>query len=182
MPTEIRTERLLLRGFVPGDWKDLLEVAIDKASTPYANYDHQFPTSEAEVKKIADWLAGGADFWAVCELSTKRVIGYIHLGGEKAKEVDLGYDLHSGYWGKGYATEACTALIDYAFNGLSVERITSATANLNYPSVNLLLSLGFTKTGEHTTSFANDAQGKPIQFVGSSYLLTRAAWAERRRS
>ncbi len=179
MPVHITTERLLLRNFVSDDWKDLLEIAIDKAASPLAIYDHQFPTSEHEVKRITNWFVNGTDFLAVCESSTNRVIGYIYLGGETEKERDLGYNFHSKYWGKGYATEACVAAIEHAFNSLGVERITSSTANLNSPSVKLLRSLGFHKTGESLGSFTTTPEGSPIEFMGSSYLLEKVEWEKR---
>ena len=172
-PVHIRTERLSLRPFVPDDWRDLREIAIDKAASEYAVYDHQFATSEDEVKSIATWFAGQEAFWAVCELSTHRVIGYIHLGGETEEQKDLGYCLHSAYWGKGYAIEACVAVIEHAFGSPGVQRITSGAADINYPSVRLLLSLGFRKIGEAPASFARTPEGNPIEFTGSSYLLEK---------
>ena len=33
---------------------------------------------------------------------------------------DLGYRFTQKYWGKGYATEASAALMDYAFNKLKI--------------------------------------------------------------
>ena len=141
MPVYITTERLLIRNFATTDWKDLLEIAVDKASSQYAVYDHKFPTGKSEVKAITNWFAGGSQYLAVCELSTQKVIGFVCLSGENEKEKDIGYTFHSEYWGKGYGTEACTAAINYAFTVLNLERITSGTANLNYPSVRLLLSL-----------------------------------------
>lgn len=180
MSIEIHTGRLLLRSFVSSDWRDLLETAVDKASSQYAIYDHQFPTSETEVKRIAGWFATRTDFLAVYEPSIRKVIGYIHLGGDNPAERDLGYTFHSRHWGKGYAAEACAAAIDHAFSSPAVRTIRSGTAKLNAPSVKLLRSLGFKETGEAVGSFANDPQGQPIQFVGLSFVLTRAVWMGRR--
>ncbi len=182
MPLEIRTPRLVLRGFASEDWQDLLQIAIDKAASPYSIYDHQFPTSEAEVKQVADRFATSTDFLAVCEPIASRVIGFIRVGGDDPAEIELGYTFHSRYWGKGYAREACTAAIDHAFSSPWVQRVVCGTAKANVPSVKLLQSLGFEETGEATGSFARDAQGKPIEFMGASYWLTRAAWLGRRRT
>lgn len=179
MPVCVATRRLLLRNFTSDDWRDLLEIASDKAASPYAIYDYQFPTSEDEVRKIAAWFAGQDAFWAVCELSTRKVIGYIHLGGETEKERDLGYTLHSAWWGKGYAAEACTATVNYAFASLGVERIASVTADMNYPSVSLLKSLGFRKIAGGLASFARTPEGNPIEFMYSSYSLEKADWEKR---
>jgi len=57
---------------------------------------------------------------AVWESTDQKVIGSICLNGEK-EMLDLGFCFNVLYEGKGYATEASTAIIDYAFNTLQVE-------------------------------------------------------------
>jgi len=177
--TELKTDRLIIRNFTPDDWKDLQEIIIDKEASEYAIYDHQFPTSEEEVKGITEWFSTGDNFLSVYEKTENKVIGYVSLNGESDKVRDLGYCIHSAYQGKGYATEACVALIHYAFNTLNVERITSGTANLNYPSCKLLNKLGFCKVSEGVASFRTDAEGKPIEFIGSSFILEKEAWMKK---
>ena len=73
-------------------------------------------------------------------------------------------------------------MINYVFNEMGVEQFTSGTANANYPSCNLLAKLGFHKTGESTESFRNTPQGKPIEFVGSSFLLEKDEWEKQEYS
>lgn len=174
--TEIKTNRLLIRNFTSGDWKDLQEVVIDKEASEYAIYDYQFPTSENEVKGITEWFARGTNFLAVYELSDNKVIGYVSLNGGNNERADLGYCFHSAYHKKGYATEACVAIINYAFITLNKEKITSGTANLNHPSCRLLTRLGFNKTGEGIASFRKPPEGKPIEFLGSAFLLEKNEW------
>jgi len=176
---ELKTDRLVIRNFVYEDWKDLQEIALDKEASEYAVYDHPFPTSEQEVKGITEWFAKGDHFLAVQETAVNKVIGYIALnGGGNGSEMDLGYCFHSLYQGKGYATEACTAVIHYAFDILKAERLTSGTANLNYPSCRLLNRLGFRKTGEGTASFRKSPEGNPIEFVGAAFQLEKKDWVK----
>ncbi len=172
----IKTGRLEIRNFIIDDWKDLQEIVIDKESSEYAIYDYQFPTLDKEVKGIVEWFSKGDNFLAVCELAHNKVIGYISLNGENDKEKDLGYCFSSVYQGIGYATESCTAILNYAFSNMCVERITSGTANLNYPSCKLLNKLGFIKMGEGTASFRKTSEGNPIEFSGSSFLLKKEDW------
>jgi RimJ/RimL family protein N-acetyltransferase len=56
--------------------------------------------------------------------------------------VELSYRFGPAYWGRGYATEACQALLDYAFEHLQVERVVAATAADNARSLKLLRRLG----------------------------------------
>jgi [ribosomal protein S5]-alanine N-acetyltransferase len=172
----IKTRRLEIRNFVIDDWKDLQEIVIDKEASEYAIYDYQFPTAEDEVKGVTEWFTKDNSFLAVYELIDKKVIGYISLNGENTEEKDLGYCFSSAYQGKGYATESCIAIINYAFDMLDIKRITSGTANLNFPSCKLLNKLGFIKSGEGIVSFRKTPEGNPIEFAGASFLLEKENW------
>ena len=178
----ITTDRLIIRNFRQDDWKDLQEIAEDKEASEYAIYDYQFPTSENEVKQITGWFAQNDDYLAVCELSTHNVIGYMSINDEKEGTRNLGYNLHSAYLRRGYAYEACIAVINHGFSTMGVERFTSGTANLNYPSTNLLLKLGFQKTGESIQSFRTTPEGKLVEFTDSSFLLEKKEWAKQKYS
>jgi [ribosomal protein S5]-alanine N-acetyltransferase len=178
----IKTNRLLIRNFVPADWEDLRALAVDKGSSEYAAYDYALPATENEIKAITGWFAREDQYLAVCESTHQYFIGFVSLGGENPRERDLGYTFHSRYHGLGYASEACTALIDYAFDVLNLERIHSGTANLNFPSVKLLLSLAFEKTGEQPVAFNKTTEGDPVEFTGGTYRLEKAAWLQKRHT
>ena len=154
------------------------KIVVDKEASPYAPYDHPFPTGEQEVKDIATWFSQHDDFLAVCETASKEVIGYIAMHAEKPKEFNLGYCFHSAYQNKGYATEACIAVVNYAFETLKANRLISGTAVLNLPSCTLLAKLGFRKTGEGITSLQKTAEGKAIEFVGASFESIKDTWLQ----
>ncbi|CQR72711.1 hypothetical protein SOV_01000 [Sporomusa ovata DSM 2662] len=175
---DIKTSRLIIRNFVVDDWKDLQEIVVSKEASEYAVYDYQFPTLDNEVQGITKRFANGDRFLAVCKLSDNKVIGYISLKGSNDKVMDFGYCFNSVYQGKGYATEASIAIINYAFSTLYVERLTSGIAILNYPSCKLLNKLGFCKTGESISSFRKTLKGNPIEFVGASFILEKDSWSK----
>ncbi len=56
---------------------------------------------------------------------------------------EIGYDLLKKYWGHGFMTEALSAIIDYGFESLRLNRIEAHTAAINSASRNLLRRLGF---------------------------------------
>jgi [ribosomal protein S5]-alanine N-acetyltransferase len=176
---DIKTKRLEIRKFAIDNWRDLQEIFIDFESSEYAIYDHQLPTTDNKVKEIADRFAKGNKFLAVCELNNNKVIGYVCFNGENDKELDLGYCFNSLYQGKGFATEACISVINYAFNTLQVERLTAGTANLNYPSCRVLNRLGFSIKSESIHSCRKTTEGNPIEFVGSLFLLEKDEWMKK---
>lgn len=55
------------------------------------------------------------------------------------------------YWGKGYATEAITALIDYAFEHLKMETIVAEVDAANINSIKVLKKLNFIYQEKHNT-------------------------------
>jgi ribosomal-protein-alanine N-acetyltransferase len=172
----ITTARTLVRNFLPGDWSDLGDIVVDKAISPFAVYDYPIPTDEKTVKDMAAWFASGDSFLAIHEAQANKIIGYVSLNGDTGTECEFGYCLHSDYQGKGYAFEACTAVVNYAFGVLKINCMTAGTAILNQPSCRLLAKLGFQKTSEFTSSFHKTAAGEPIEFTGASFELTRDNW------
>jgi ribosomal-protein-alanine N-acetyltransferase len=49
------------------------------------------------------------------------------------------------YWGKGYATEAARACMDFGFDELGLDQIVAYTAQLNLPSQTVMQRLGMTE-------------------------------------
>ncbi len=171
----LETDRLIIRNFLPEDWQALQAIVLDFQASPYADYDYRWPTTDEELKGICQWFANGDDFLAVC-LKGKEApdpVGYVAInGGDEPKRRNLGYCFHSAAHGRGLALEACRAVLHHAFAAWGVETVQSGTAEANGPSVTLLKRLGFRETGRHTGSFAQAADGQPIQFTGLSFELT----------
>ena len=60
--------------------------------------------------------------------------------------VEVGWRLAASHWGKGYATEAARAALDYGFRELHLERITSFTVPANERSWRVMQRLGMIYT------------------------------------
>ncbi len=59
----------------------------------------------------------------------------------------LGYCLDDAAWGQGYATEAARALLQWAFDTLSLNRVQAETDTRNAASARVLEKLGFVREG-----------------------------------
>lgn len=175
----IHTKRLTIRNFKEDDARALFEMVIGYMASPFAAYDHAWPTSQEEITKVTAWFAEGDDYLAVCLKESDFLIGMITLnpeGDPSASEYQLGYLFNFDYHGHGYATEACQMLLEYVFHSLKVAQVISGTAQANTPSRNLLERLGFCNTSENTASFHKDKQGQPIEFPAYTYTLTKEMW------
>jgi ribosomal-protein-alanine N-acetyltransferase len=185
---EWQTERLVIRNFRAGDWEALHAMILQYEASGLAVYDQPWPTAPEEIRKVAEWFASGDSFLAVClggKIQDARpFIGFVALNEEGQTDggrvFNLGYVFNFDYHGQGYATEACRALLDYAFAQLGAAKIVTGTAAANTASCRLLERLGFTKTGESTGSFGKAPDGQPIEFLGYSYALSREDWATAR--
>src|SRR4030043_204893 len=164
----LETERLTVRNFNASDWKALQHMINQYQSSGYAAYDHQWPTSDEEIRKITEWFAGGDSYLAICLKDTGQFVGFVSLVKEQhddSGELNLGYIFNFDYHGRGYATEACRAVIGHAFNRLQAKMVVAATAAVNRPSCQLLKRLGFKQRAESIGFFKTTENGTPIEFL-----------------
>ena len=172
--TSIETERLLIRNFRNSDADALAEMMTCYAASEMAAYDQPWPTSLEEIRQVTAWFASGDSYLAVCLKATERFIGFVALNPEgqaDQRTFNLGYVFHVDYHGKGYASEACRAVLVHAFEHYRADRIVTGTAALNRASCRLLERLGFQKVAESSTSFRNTPDGRQIEFLGYTFEL-----------
>lgn len=177
--TTLATDRLTLRNFLLSDWEALCEMISQYEASGLAAYDQPWPIAPEEIKKVTEWFASGDSYLAVCRRDTGRFIGFVALNPEQPEDervFNIGYIFNFDYHGQGYATEACRAALRHAFEQLRAQRVVTGTAAANRASCRLLERLGFKRTSESVGSFRNTQDGKPIEFVGYTYALSREAW------
>jgi len=68
----------------------------------------------------------------------RTVIGLVGISWDDENAPELGYCLGVDHWGKGYATEAARAVIDYAFEEYAIDRLISGARVLNPASRHVL--------------------------------------------
>jgi RimJ/RimL family protein N-acetyltransferase len=61
---------------------------------------------------------------------------------EDLREVDLGYRFRVDYWGRGIATESSTAVLQYGFETLGLDRIIGLVLPANTGSIRVLEKVG----------------------------------------
>lgn len=169
---QLKTERLSIRRVEKADWKSIKGIWEDFNLSEYSVYDKARNTDDADVcERISKWagMAHSMDhmFFAVCLEDV--LIGYIAFN-IREDSYELGYCFHSRYFGNGYAKESLKALFNY-MKSIGTKKITAGTALNNTPSVALLHSLGFKKTGEERVSFYKDNEEKDIFFDGGIFEL-----------
>ena len=89
----------------------------------------------------------GWGLWAVEVSSGPSFVGFVGLNPTRFKAhftpaVEVGWRLARPYWGNGYAAEAASAALSFAFQQLGVPEIVSFTAAINDRSIRVMRRLG----------------------------------------
>ena len=77
----------------------------------------------------------------IVDLPGRGLVGCVALGPE------LGFWIARPHWGKGFATEAASAIIDWHFAHSRADAVVSSAQHDNRPSLRLKAKLGFVETG-----------------------------------
>jgi RimJ/RimL family protein N-acetyltransferase len=150
---QITTARLILREFKEDDWPDVLAYQSDPLYLRY--YEWTDRTPEAVQEFVGMFLAHQqaqprTKFQlAVTLKENKQLIGNcgIRMDSPDATEADIGYELAPQHWGKGYATEAARAMVEFGFTELRVHRIWSECVADNVGSAAVLRKVGMQPEG-----------------------------------
>jgi ribosomal-protein-alanine N-acetyltransferase len=148
----LRTRRLALRAFGPGDLEDLCRLDTDARVMRYIRNGK--PASRAEVVAVLPRflryprIYAGLGCWHARRRDTGAFIGWFILKycGTSC-DVEVGYRLLPEAWGRGLATEGATALVRYGFNTLELDRIIGVTHRDNLASQRVLMKSGLADAG-----------------------------------
>lgn len=110
----------------------------------------------------------GFGLWAVEVPGTAPFIGFVGLMTVPpalpfAPAVEVGWRLAREHWGRGYATEAARAAVEFGFGVLGLGEIVSFTADRNRPSRAVMERLGMTYSPAEEFEHPSIPAGHPLQ-------------------
>ncbi|MDF2438926.1 MAG: N-acetyltransferase [Bacteroidota bacterium] len=142
----ITTERLYLREFTIDDVQLIFELNSDPLVTKYTEKGPDKTLEDARKRlqnEILPQYTHGVGRWAVFLKSNDEFIGWCGVKYiEKEKVYTLGYRFLPKHWGKGYATEAGKASLEYATNKMSIKEIFAKAMSVNAASIHVIKKLG----------------------------------------
>jgi [ribosomal protein S5]-alanine N-acetyltransferase len=158
MTVRLETERLLIRPLTPDDLAAVHAVFSDPLVMQYIVGGAC--VLDASRAKLASYIAHqethGFSKWAVLERVNGAVIGDCGLKVlEDGPDVELGFHVARQYWGRGYATEAASACLNWGFENLDRNRIVAIVDPRNAASVRVLEKIGMNRHG-WATHFGRD--------------------------
>ncbi|XEC97312.1 GNAT family N-acetyltransferase [Paenibacillus tarimensis] len=154
-PSQIITERLLIRMPMPGDGKDVYEAIIASINElknwlPFAQNEQSEQNTEASIREAHLRFLKREDLRLLIFLKdTKQFIGSsgLHNPNWDVPKFEIGYWIDSRYSGNGYMTEAVQGISDYAFKELKARRLEIRCDTLNVKSCAIPEKLGFLLEG-----------------------------------
>ncbi|MFM7686349.1 MAG: GNAT family N-acetyltransferase [Actinomycetota bacterium] len=177
-----RTDRLVLRLPVPADAEAILDYMNDPVVAEMQDWD--LPRTAADVAARIErinsvgWPAPGE--WVNLTIEADgHCVGDVacHLD-EQCAVAEVGYTLAHAHWGKGYASEALSALVDHLLASQPVHRMAASLDPQNVRSMRVLEGAGFTMEGFSRRSYP--MRGRWDDDLRYAMLREdRAAWQSR---
>lgn len=169
IPT-LETPRLVLRPFVLEDAPVVqrLAGAYEVASTTL-NMPYRYEDGMAEA-----WIGSHEASWNAREglvlamtSADEGLVGAIGVDLSPDHERgELGYWVGLPYWNRGYATEACAALLDWCFDTLGLNRIQAQHFTRNPASGRVLQKIGMSPEGIRRQHFLRMGQFQDVAWYG----------------
>ena len=169
----LATEPLVLRAPRLEDVKAMAALANDRRIAENTRrLPHPYTVADAE--QFVHWVSSSSGEMALLVmLPDDTLIGAVGLGTLDGPAPEIGYWLGAAYWGKGYATEAVRAVIDYAFTELDHEALQAGARVTNPASRRILEKCGFQWTGVGLCRIRAISSSAPIDL----FRLDRGLWA-----
>jgi RimJ/RimL family protein N-acetyltransferase len=146
--TYFETARLRARSFSAADVEVFVAYRADPDVARYQSWsDYTRERGEAFVESLRGVGPGMPGAWFQFALETRSdgtLVGDLALkvDADEPRKAEVGFTLSSTQQGKGYATEALRALLDYAFETFGLHRVVAVTDALNDPAAALLERVG----------------------------------------
>jgi len=153
LPTPtLSTTRLLLRPFAETDSEAIYALQSNASVLRYWDSPPWTDRARAQMFLLAcrqmEQDGNGARF-AIETLQARTFIGWCSMfrWNPVYRSLGIGYCLDEPAWGKGYATEAVGAMLQWAYGALDLNRVEAELDTRNTASARVLEKLGFVREG-----------------------------------
>jgi ribosomal-protein-alanine N-acetyltransferase len=190
MNLELLTERLRLTPLVDAD----IDISIEMFTDPQVLKYVCDPLFEDEIRTgISDWTKRGGNgcigIWCISDQMSAEKYGDAYLlplsveepdndfslvipGQMPAGDIEIGFFLKPSAWGKGYATEVCRRLLEFAFQDSPLNELVSSVNEEHVASKHVLEKSGLIDRG-YMRCYGE---------VSPIYRITRDEWEAMQRS
>ena len=150
-PHALRTERLSLTDLAIADFVSTYAMDTDEQVMTYIGgaearlFDDYYAFI---TQRLSLWIGPKFHIWAMNLHGSERFLGWVMIKPIRdTPHVEVGYRMPQSSWGKGYATEATLAVLNYGFNVAGFDDLTAVTHPDNAASQRVLTKCGLTLDG-----------------------------------
>jgi RimJ/RimL family protein N-acetyltransferase len=180
----IQTQRLHLRLWRDKDLPAFAAMNADPRVMEFFPRPLDRDESNARAVRIREHFARhGFGLWAVDVPGVAEFVGFVGLSVPDFEAhftpcVEVGWRLGHEHWGRGYATEAARAALDFGFQRLALEEIVSFTVPANQRSRRVMEQIGMIRTPDDDFDHPVLPEGHPLR----RHVLYRALRGQRPRA
>jgi RimJ/RimL family protein N-acetyltransferase len=140
-------QRLYLREWVPDDWVRFKPLVVDPRVVKYIHQGGPWPDERIE-KRVLEYIhfgrTRGWHLWPVIHRADAMLIGLCGFSDGFPPDVEIGWRLLPDYWGRGLATEAAKATLEYGFRTWNFPRVIAVAQTPNRASIRVMEKIGMT--------------------------------------
>src|SRR5215210_5453223 len=151
--TRIESERLWIRRFKDSDLAPFMAYRNDPEVARYQSWDScDAQEARAFIREMESAQPGVPGEWFQFAIESKETGGLVgdcalQVDGQEPYRAEIGFTLAREHQRKGFASEAVSRLLDYAFEALGLHRIVAIADCRNKPSWTLLERVGMRREG-----------------------------------
>lgn len=177
---QLKTDRLILRQWQDKDLPLFADINADPLVMKYYPEVLSRHMSNGMAYRLKELIAEKSwGFWAVELIKENEFIGFVGLHEPDydlpvTPCVEIGWRLDSNYWGNGYATEAASACLKFAFEELYLNEVYSFTSVSNTNSRKVMERINMTNM-KHNFEHPIIPEGHPLR-LHVLYKITLNQW------
>lgn len=172
--TTVETGRLVLRPWQDEDENELQRLLSDPAVRGPRHLPRERIAALA-AGSLRQWVEKGFGPWAAIDKATGEWIGRLGLdqldNWPDVDKIEVGFELHQKWWGRGLATEGALAALRFGFEEHRLERIISVTEATHIAARRVMEKAGLSYQGNRHWMSAD------IAVVW--YAIDRTTWGAR---
>lgn len=179
-PLRIETARLLINSLHLSDAPAIFEGRTNPVTNSF------LPWKPRTVEEVEEWIRKAAMIppntegsWQLLGIRLKETAALVgdvglHFLPPHNQQAEIGYMILEAHQGKGYATEAIRAVLDFLFSTYRKHRVTAAVDPENTASIRLLRRIGMRLEAHHLKSFWMDGRWTDDMI----FALLREEWEQ----
>jgi RimJ/RimL family protein N-acetyltransferase len=141
----LQTERLTLREYRREDFDLFADHLANSESSAYLGSVDRQTAWRIFSSHAGLWVIHGAGWWALEDKQTGQLVGNVGaFFREQSTVMEIGWNAYQAFWGRGIASEAAAAVLNYAFEVRREPKVRALITSGNESSRRVAERLGMT--------------------------------------